>query len=97
MINAEDTGSFLTKTFAFCLVNIKSKFDNYVVSKPSLCIETYNISLIRFNCRESQCAMMLMNLKKTNLNISENADSSDRRIQIVKENESWNHTICSQV
>ena len=33
MINAEDTGSFLTKTFAFCLVNIKSKFDNYVVSR----------------------------------------------------------------
>ena len=33
VINAEDTGSFLTKTFAFCLVNIKSKFDNYVVSE----------------------------------------------------------------
>ena len=45
VINAEDTGSFLTKTFAFCLVNIKSKFDNYVVSQLSLCIETCKIWL----------------------------------------------------
>ena len=86
VINAEDTGSFLTKTFALCLVNIKSKFDNYVVSKFSLCIETYNISLVRFDCRESQCTIVWIDWRKTNFNISENADSSDRRIQIVKEN-----------
>jgi len=31
VLKAEDTGSFLSKTFANCLVQIKRNFDRYVV------------------------------------------------------------------
>ena len=32
VINAEDTGSFLSKTFGNCLVQIKRNFDKFIVS-----------------------------------------------------------------
>lgn len=32
VINAEDTGSFLSKTFGTCLVQIKRNFDKFIVS-----------------------------------------------------------------
>ena len=36
---AEDTGSFLSKTFGNCLVQIKRNFDRYVVRRISYFIE----------------------------------------------------------
>ena len=35
VINAEDTGSFLSKTFGNCLVQIKRNFDKFIVSTVS--------------------------------------------------------------
>jgi len=51
VLKAEDTGSFLSKTFANCLVQIKRNFDRYVVctryyiAERSLCYTAYLINI----------------------------------------------------